>query len=203
MTQIVLCGDSSSYLDAIRVKRAIAKRSDFKVILDVEDWEQPLTSTELDEKLDSADLLFVFHFNDSNITAWIIIEDEDDCYYDDDDDDTDSITRGFFPDCIDFSDSFTEGLKDFVYVLKVDFGLSFRSTPRKTKESRRTDTANSKSRHLQNDKLMLPSPQDALMLPSPQDSPLMLPSIQVPWPTNSKGAFPPIVMLILLEIDIK
>eukprot|EP00980_Cylindrotheca_fusiformis_P029732 scaffold23796_cov181-Cylindrotheca_fusiformis.AAC.5 len=152
MTQIVLSGDSCSYPNALRLKRAIAKRSDFKVTLD-----DHLTSTELDDKLDSADLLLVFHFDDSNITAWVIIEDEDECYYDDNDD-ANSNARSFFPECIDFSDSFTEGLRDFIYILKADFGLSLRSAPRKTRESRRDDMVAMKNRRcFQNDALMLPS----------------------------------------------
>jgi hypothetical protein len=124
MTKILLTCDSSSFDNAMKVKRDIEKSCGFSVVLDVEDWEQNEASSEhfdIDSKLDGTSLLLVFTFGHSNISAWVTFEEKDK-------EKSHSLQdvdppESYFPECIDFSESFTEGMEDFMYVLKSDFGL--------------------------------------------------------------------------------
>jgi hypothetical protein len=127
MTKILLSCDSSSFDNALKVKRGIEKSCGFSVVLDVEDWEQNKASSEhfdIDNKLDGASLLLVFIFEHSNMSAWVIFEEMDK-------EKSHSVQgvdspESYFPECIDFSKSITDGLEDFMYVLESDFGLSLR-----------------------------------------------------------------------------
>jgi hypothetical protein len=139
MTKILLSCDSPSFDDALKVKRGIEKSCGFSVVLDVKDSEQNKASSEdfdIDHKLDGASLLLVFQFNHSNISAWVIFE-EMDKEKRHSVQDVDS-PKSYFPECIDFSKSFTEGLEDFMWVLESDFGLSLRPPQEEEEYSERS-----------------------------------------------------------------
>lgn len=128
MTRILLSCDSPSYENALEVKRGIEKYSNFSVALDIEDWETYNKSStdpnDLDSKLAGADLLLVFQFKNSNMSVWVMLDgDADQTDHDDD------FKESFFPECVDFSESFDEGIDEFMFILESDFGLSLRPLP--------------------------------------------------------------------------
>eukprot|EP00526_Cylindrotheca_closterium_P020149 CAMPEP_0113658198 /NCGR_PEP_ID=MMETSP0017_2-20120614/31553_1 /TAXON_ID=2856 /ORGANISM="Cylindrotheca closterium" /LENGTH=129 /DNA_ID=CAMNT_0000572379 /DNA_START=76 /DNA_END=465 /DNA_ORIENTATION=- /assembly_acc=CAM_ASM_000147 len=125
MTKILLTCDSDDFDIALDLKFTIQEELGFKVILDVENWKEVENNTHknndglrVSQQLKSADHLLVFEFDESNISAWVMIEDTDEIHQHDKYEPED-----YFPECIDFSDSFTKGMRVFKSILRSDFGL--------------------------------------------------------------------------------
>ncbi|KAL3943399.1 MAG: hypothetical protein SGBAC_002524 [Bacillariaceae sp.] len=137
MTFILLSCNVDEYDKAQMIQIEIEEELGFRVIMDVEDSQQHCTEhttdelnsrdsfEALDSNLKEAAVLLVFQFIDCNISAWVMIEDDDEwkpgfVRKEDGDDD------GFFPECVNFSNSIEEGMAVFEDILKNDLGLAMR-----------------------------------------------------------------------------
>ena len=122
MTKILLSCDADDFDIAVNLKFTIQEKLGFQVMLNVESWKETGDyddeDYDLDTQLASAAVLLVFHFGDTNISAWVMIEDSDEIRK------HKPIEReSFFPECIDFSRSFKRGIKTFASILRSDYGV--------------------------------------------------------------------------------
>ncbi|CAJ1949344.1 unnamed protein product [Cylindrotheca closterium] len=136
MTKTLLCCDYEDFDTALDLKFKIQEELGFKVMLDVEDWgttkqaENKNTrckrndNLRVSQELKRADVLLVFHFHEFNISAWVILENTDEIQQQHHDKAKKQAERkSYFPECIDFSDSFAEGITIFESILRTDYGL--------------------------------------------------------------------------------
>mmetsp|Transcript_43697 Transcript_43697/g.105397 ORF Transcript_43697/g.105397 Transcript_43697/m.105397 type:complete len:216 (+) Transcript_43697:62-709(+) len=131
MTKILLSCNADDYDNSQKIQAAIQEQLGFTVMMDVEGLQQENNEHDneessdeaLDNNLEAAAVLLVFQFRDSNMSAWVMIEDNDEripgFVRNDNVDD-------YFPDCVNFSTSIAAGMAAFEDILNHDLGLVVR-----------------------------------------------------------------------------
>mmetsp|Transcript_43696 Transcript_43696/g.105396 ORF Transcript_43696/g.105396 Transcript_43696/m.105396 type:complete len:110 (+) Transcript_43696:146-475(+) len=85
MTKILLSCNADDYDNSQKIQAAIQEQLGFTVMMDVEGLQQENNEHDneessdeaLDNNLEAAAVLLVFQFRDSNMSAWVMIEDND------------------------------------------------------------------------------------------------------------------------------